>query len=755
MAGDKQGKVNLGRRRFLQLGVLAGAGLTIGGYVVLGGEAVKTATEVWEAAPGSFAPNAWLRIGEDGAVTVRINHTEMGQGINTALAMIVAEELEADWTRVRAESAPAESVYKNPAYGAQLTAGSTSVTTSWDILRRAGAAAREMLIAAAAQTWNVAPDTCRAESGRVLHPPTDRSLDYGALASKAAGLPVPENPPLKDPGSYRIVGTPVHRLDGREKTEGRAVFGLDVRRPGLVRAAMVHAPVLGGKVVKVDDRDALRVKGVRRVVSLGASVAVVAETTWQALQGASALKVTWDRKESPAMDTETLKKRWPGLAAKEGRTVFEKGNVSQGAAGSGRTVRAAYFVPYQAHATPEPMNCTAHVHKDRCEVWAPTQNQDAAQEAAAKITGLPYEAVSIITPFVGGGFGRRVCVDYVVEAVTLSKILNQPVQVVWSREEDMRNDFYRPATYNEFEAVLDDQGRPQTWVHRIVGPDHMVSMLPKLLPGMMTYALPRGVRNLVSSVAGNLVPRFIAGKQAAEGAAPLPYDLEHVRVDFIQDDPGVPTGFWRSVAHSQNAFLVESFMNEIAAAGGRDPVDLRLELLEGNPSMRRVLELAVEKSGWGRPPAPGLHRGVAVHEFHHTLLACVAEVSVSPAGNVRVHRVVCALDCGVAVNPKNIAAQIRGGMAFGLTATIKGSITLDQGRVRQGNFDDFPILRMDEMPRVEVHILPSSRPPTGIGEAAVPLIAPAVCQAVFVATGVRVRDLPISSSLLAGRTGAS
>ena len=414
-------------------------------------------------------------------------------------------------------------------------------------------------------------------------------------------------------------------------------------------------------------------------------------------------------------------------------------------------MRADYFAPYQAHATPEPMNCTARIQNGVCEVWAPTQHQDAAQEEAARISGLPYQKVMVHTTFAGGGFGRRIEVDYVAQAVYLAKFLGRPVQVIWSREEDMRNDCYRPATHNRLEAALDDKGLPASWSHRIVGPDHMARLLPKLIPSMLPYFLPRPLRNLAGAGADLLLPGLVAGQKAIEGAAPLPYAIPWVRVEFKNDDPGIPTGFWRSVAHSQNAFVVECFLDELAVAAGKDPVAYRLELLKGNPALARVLKLAAEKSGWAGPLPTGRFRGVAAHDFHHTLLAFVAEVSVSPHGNVKVHRVICAIDCGLPVNPANIEAQMQSGMVFGLTATLKSRVTIKKGRVQQGNFDDFPLLTMDEMPKMETHLAPSTRPPTGVGEAAVPMIAPAVCNAVYAASGVRIRKLPIDPSLLAGK----
>ena len=739
----RRNDVDHGRRRFLKLGIVAGAGLAVGAYAVGGGEKVKRPREVWKKPEGVLIPNAWVRVAPDGLITVRVNHTEMGQGITTALCMVVAEELEADWSTVEAEIAPAESIYKNPAYKAQMTAGSTSLATSWDILRKAGAAAREMLLDAAAIHWKVAKGSCGAKNGRVVHIPTNRSLSYGDLACEAANLPVPEDPPLKAPKEYKIIGANVHRLDAAMKTEGKAEFGLDVRVPGMLRATVVHAPVLGAKIKEIHDERARKVPGVKEIVRMDHCVAVVAETTWQAFEGADALSIEWDREESPGMDTNFLEKRWPTLIPQDGKTVYSIGDAKASMAEAPRTVKARYHVPYQAHATPETMNCTADVRRDRCEVWAPTQNQDAAQEAAARICKLPYEKIAVHTPYVGGGFGRRVDADYVAEAVAISRTIGRPVQVVWTREEDMRNDCYRPASYNELQAGLNREGIPTSWIHRIVGVDHMTYMLPRLASSMLPYAFPRTPRNLATSLLGAVIPGFIKGKSAIEGAAPLPYGIGNVRVDFIEDDPGIPAGFWRSVAHSQNGFLVESFMDEIAAATKTDPVDLRLRLLRENQGMRRVLELVVEKTGWGALPREGIFRGLAVHDFHHTLLAFVAEAAIDPGERVKVERVVCTLDCGVAVNPKNIESQIRSGVIFGLTATLKSAIHVTKGRVEEGNYDSFPLLRMNETPKVEVYIMPSTRPPTGIGEAAVPLIAPAVCNAVFAATGKRVRKLPV------------
>jgi CO/xanthine dehydrogenase Mo-binding subunit len=484
--------------------------------------------------------------------------------------------------------------------------------------------------------------------------------------------------------------------------------------------------------------------GVGAVLAIDTGVAVVADTFWQVRQAADTSEIKWLSKDGDDLSSEKFSQQWAGLAEKEeGRSRYKKGDVQKAMSNASETIRAVYELPFQGHATPEPMNCTAYVHDGKCEIWAPTQHQDAAQEIAAKITGLPYKDVAIHTTFVGGGFGRRIAVDYVAEAVRISKVMKKPVKVIWTREDDIQHDLYRPASYNVVAAGMDKNGLPMAWTHKIVGPDHMAQALPGLIPSMIPYWVPRGARNLASSIFKTIAPRVIPGKKIIEGAGPLPYAIDNIQVNYIHADPGIPAGFWRSVAYSQNTYVVESFLDEIAAATGRDPFDLRDRLLVNTPLLRNVLRLAAEKIRWQENPAADLFRGIAALDFHDTLLGMIAEVSVTKLGEVRVKRIVCAVDCGVVINPKIVTAQVESGITFGLTATIKGQITINKGRVNQSNFDDFPLLSIEEMPQVEVYIVPSSRPPTGIGEAAVPLVAPAVANAVFAATGKRIRKLPI------------
>jgi isoquinoline 1-oxidoreductase beta subunit len=682
-------------------------------------------------ADAGFAPNAWIRVGSDGGVTLTIDKSEMGQGPHTALAMILADELEAEWSNVRLGPMP-----DNPSGWSRpmSTGGSRSVRSSWDPLRKAGATARAMLVAAAAQTWKVDPSGCRAERGAVVHAASGRRLGYGALARKAAALPVPENAPLKDPKDFRFIGTRMRRLDTPPKVDGTAQFGIDVTLPGMLVASIERCPVLGGAVKRYDATRAKAVPGVRQVVQLdpspwtgtngawgvgcAAGVAVMAETYWQAVTGRRALAIEWDEGPNAALDSDGIRAQFVRLGEQPGVEARKDGDAAAALAAAAQRVAAVYEVPFLHHATMEPMNCTAHVRADGCDVWAPTQNQSRAQEVAAELAGLPKEKVRIHTTLLGGGFGRRLEPDFVSEAVRLSKAAGgRPVKVIWSREDDVRHGFYRPATYNRCAAGLDAAGTPVAWTHRIVAPPILLKFGP----------LDKGIdRTLI------------------DGAANLPYAIANVLVDQVAVDLlPVPRGFWRSVGISQNAFVTECFCDEVAAAAGKDPFEFRRALLGDKPRHRRTLELAAERAGWGSPLPAGRGRGIALAEWAPTTCAQVAEVSVAADGTVRMHRVVVAVDCGPVVNPDTVAAQLQGGVVYGLTAALYGEITFERGRVKQGNFDDYPMLRLAEMPQVDVHIVPSSEAQGGIGEPAVGPIAPAVCNAIYAATGKRIRRLPI------------
>lgn len=731
----------LSRRDFLKLGVVGGAGLLLAVYFRTGGEVVKAETDVWDDVPGVFQPNAWLRIDGAGAVTVRINHSEMGQGITTGLAMILAEELDADWDKVSVEIAPAESVYKNPAFRVQMTGDSTSTRTSWDILRQAGAAARLMLVQAAAGAWSVPASECHTEKGQVIHSPSGESAGYGQLVSLASQLPVPENVALKTPAEFKLIGQNIPRLDTLIKTTGAAVFGMDVQLPGLLNAVIVRPPTLGATVQRWDDSKVLQADGVWHVVQIDAGIAVVADTFWRANKAAELLDVEWTE-GNVSLSSKAVREEWIRLAeTEEGRNRFQVGTPLEVMEEAQRVIEAAYEIPYQAHATPEPMNCTAYIHDDKCEIWAPTQNQDAAQEVAARLTGLSYEQVEIHTTFLGGGFGRRIHVDYVAEAVQVAQAVGKPVKVIWTREDDMRHGVYRPGSYNIIKAGLDVNGNITAWLHKIVGADYMAEGLTVLMPSMLPYGFPRGVRNMASSAFNGVAPRVIPGAKALEGAEELPYGIEHMQVNFINADPGIPMGFWRSVAYSVNNFVVESFLDEIAVETGQSPLALREQLLANSPRLKNVLQLAAEKANWGQSPAD-VYQGIAALDFQGAMLAMVAEVSVSDR-KVKVHRIVVAVDCGIVVNPRQVIAQMESGVAFGLTAALKSQITVEHGQVEQSNFHNFKLLRMDEMPNVEVVLVPSDQPPLGVGESVVPLVAPSVANAIFAATGKRIRKLPI------------
>jgi isoquinoline 1-oxidoreductase beta subunit len=688
-------KSTLSRREFLETGAAAGS-------LVIGFRLGHPADPAHPVHPAAFKPNAWLEILPDGVVNIWTGRSEMGQGVKTAMPMIVAEELDVSWEFVRVIQADAD-----PAYGNQVTVGSRSVQTGWEPLRLAGAAAREMLVSAAALTWGVPREECRASRGAVRHAASRRRLTYGELTDRAATLPVPEHPPLKPLSEFRIVGKPIPRVDTPEKVSGRARYGLDTRVPGMVYAAMARCPVFGGRVRRFDPASALAVPGVRRVVEISRGVAVVADHTWAAFRGKAALAVEWDEGPTAQWSSDGIARAFAEGARESGQVVRAVGDVDLGLRSAARTVQAVYQAPYLAHACMEPMNCTAHVRGREAEIWAPTQNPQGIQREAARILGLATEAVTVHVTYLGGGFGRRGGpTDYAVEAVELAQKLDTPVQVVWTREDDIRNGLYRPATYNVLRAGLDADGRPVAWDHRLVGPDGASFMITR-------------------------------------GADELIYDVPDFRLERVTRDPGVPIAPWRGVGPSQNGFVVESFVDELAHAAGQDPYAFRRGLVAGDRRLVTVLDLAAERSGWGTPAPAGRHRGMALWRFADTHVAQVAEVSVNREGAVRVHRVVCTIDCGILINPDTVVAQTESNVAYGLTAALYGEIAIDRGRVVQSNFHDYRMLTLAEMPEVEVHLMPSDAAPSGVGEAALPAVAPAVCNAIFAATGQRIRRLPV------------
>jgi len=689
-----------------------------------------------------FEPNAWIRISRDNTVTIIVGHSEMGQGVLTALSQIVAEELEADWHTVKSITAPAARVYKNPVMGSQMTAGSTSVSSSWQTLRQAAAQARQMLVSAAALKWGVPLAECRASRGRVLHLPTERQLTYGELVPEAAKQPRVRKIQFKGHESFNIVGKRMPRLDTPDKTRGMAVFGIDVQIPDLLVATVIHSPMIGATLKWFDPSHALRSPGVSHVLQIPSGLAVVADTFWQAFRGAKAIKASWDEKTVLELSSKDLWGRWRHLGERRGRILRNDGNTLREISRADKIIEAAYELPFQAHACAEPMNCTAHAQPHRCDVWAPIQTQGMAQFTAARIARLPVSKVHVHTTFMGGAFGRR-GPDLVAEAVTISKSIGKAVKVVWSREEDMRNDFFRPASYHLMKASLNNKGLPVAWLHRIVGPPTFERFLEEAIPAVFPDWMPKALRSALARPGSIFIKNFITPKLAGEGAAGITYSIDNVRVEYLRDDPGIPVGPWRAVDVSTNTFAVESFLDEIANSGGHDPLDLRLELLRDSPKLSRVLAVAADSAGWGRPSPEGISRGLSVHDFHGTAVATVAQVSVEHDGKVKVHRVVCAVDCGIVINPGIVEAQVVGGIAFGLTATLKSKVTIRNGRVEQINFDSFPLLRMDEMPKVKVIIVPSSRSPSGIGEVSVPGIAPAVTNAIFASSGRRIRRLPL------------
>jgi isoquinoline 1-oxidoreductase beta subunit len=704
------------RRAFLQAGAAAGGGLMLSLSLPFASGA---------SAADVFAPNAYISITTDGQVTLTMPYVEMGQGTYTSIPMLIAEELEIGLDQVRLEHAPPnEKLYANPLLGVQATGNSNAIRGAWQPLRQAGAAARTMLVAAAAKRWNVDPATCCAQHGEVLHPPTGRRSTYGELAADAASMPVPDKVALKEPKDFKLIGTPAKRLDLPAKINGTAVFGIDARPPGMKIATLAQSPVFGGRVKSVDDSAAKAVKGVRQIVRLDDAVAVVADHMGAAKKGLEALKIEWEDGAHAGLTTGQIARELDLATLKPGSVAQKIGDAQKAMASAATKVEATYEIPFLAHATMEPMNCTVHARKDGCEIWIGNQAIARVQAAAAKVTGLPVDKVVIHNHLVGGGFGRRLESDGAARAVQIAMHVDGPVKVVWTREEDIQHDMYRPYWFDRISAGLDDKGHPVAWSNRFAGS----SVIARWLPGGFKDGLD---------------------PDTTEGAINLVYDLPNFHVEYVRvEPPGIPTAFWRSVGPSHNVFVTESFIDELAAAAGQDPVAYRLALLDKTPRAKAVLALAADKAGWGQKLPPRIGRGVSVQNAFGSFMAFIAEAEVAKDGTVRVRRVVCAVDCGIAVNPDTVRAQIQSAIMFGITAALYGEITLKNGRVEQSNFDSYQILRLNEAPTVEVHIVQNQESPGGMGEAGTSAIVPAVANAIFAATGKRLRRLPVDTSAL-------
>ena len=709
----------LSRRKFLKVGAAAGGGLLLSLRLPFAnGEA--------EASAETFAPNAFIRIGSDGRIVLIMPYVEMGQGTYTSVPMLIAEELEVGLNQVALEHAPPNpKLYGNPALGGiQATGGSTTIRATWKPMREAGAVARTLLIAAAAKRWSVDPASCRAERGEVLHSASGRRAAYGDLAAAAALMPVPEHVALKDPRDFTLIGTRAKRLDTPAKVNGTAVFGIDARPPGVKIATLAQSPVFGGRLKSVDEKPALAVKGVRQVVKLDDAVAVVADHMGAAKKGLAALVIEWDEGPHARLTTDDVAAELEQATLKPGPVAQNIGDVDKALASAATKVEAIYQAPFLAHAAMEPMNCTVHVRKDGCEVWVGNQVIARAQETAAKTSGLPLDKVTVHNHLIGGGFGRRLEVDGVTRAVQIAMQVDGPVKVVWTREEDIQHDMYRPYWFDRFSAGLDAKGMPVAWSHRFAGS----SVIARWLPAAFNNGLD---------------------PDSIDGATNLAYALPNMRVEYLRvEPPGVPTAFWRSVGPSHTVFVTESFIDELAAAAKQDPVAYRRALLLKSPRAKAVLDLVAEKAGWGQPLPDRVGRGVSLQTSFGTYMAQVAEVEVGKDGAVRVRRVVCALDAGAVVNPDTVEAQVQGAVIFGITAALYGEITIAKGRVEQANFDTYQMLRINEAPAIEVHIVPSSEAPGGMGEPGTSAVVPAVANAIFAATGRRLRKMPVDANAL-------
>ncbi|TGP40640.1 xanthine dehydrogenase family protein molybdopterin-binding subunit [bacterium M00.F.Ca.ET.228.01.1.1] len=723
----------LSRRTFLKLGVsvgaMAGGGLLLGfsvpavsqdqkaGKSVIGGDGNEAPQN------GVFAPNAFIQIDTAGKVTLIIPKVEMGQGVYTSIPMLIAEELEVPLDTVTLDHAPPdEKLFMDPLLGGQLTGGSTSIRYAWEPMRRAGATARTLLINAAAQQWQVDAASCHAQAGQVIHAASNRSIGYGQLVEAAAKLPAPQNVPLKNPKDFKIVGTAVKRLDSPEKVDGTARFGLDVRVPDMVYAAIANCPVFGGTLASVDDTHAKKIPGVRQVVKIDNAVAVIGDHTWAAKRGLQALEIKWNEGENGSVSMKQIVDDLAHASQRDGAVARKEGDVAQAFSNAKKRVDVIYQQPFLAHATMEPINCTVHVRPDGCEIWLGSQVPTRVRDAAMAVTGLPADKIIVHNHLIGGGFGRRLEFDMVTQAVKIARQVSAPVKVLWTREEDIQHDMYRPYYYDKISAGLDANGKPLAWQHRIVGS----SILARFAP-----------------------PAFKNGvdPDAVEVAADLPYDLPNQLVDYVRQEPrAIPTAFWRGVGPTRSTFVVESFIDELAAEAKVDPVKYRRDLLGKTPRALNVLNTAAQAANWGSTLPTGQGRGVSVMHAFGSYFAIVVEVAVEQ-GEVAVKRVVCAVDCGMVVNPNTVEAQVQGGIIFGITGALYSEITIKDGRVQQNNFTDYRMLRIDQTPPIDVHIVKSSEAPGGIGEPGTAALAPALTNAIFAATGKRLRQLPVGSQL--------
>ena len=671
-----------------------------------------------------FVANAFIRIDETGKTTLVIPQAEMGQGVYTAIAMILAEELDADLAQVVLEHAPpSDKLYGNPIFGVQVTGNSNSIRAFWDKLRNAGAAARTMLIAAAAAQWQVDAASCSSSNGKITHAASNRTLTYGELADVAGKLPVPEKPKLKNPNDFTLIGKPLKRFDTPNKSDGKTIYGIDVIVPDMKFATLAQCPVLGGKVRHVDAGAAKKLPGVQQIVVLDDLVAVVGDHMWAAWQGLNALKVTWDEGQNANINSADVWNELRAASQKDGVVAKSEGDVDKGLT-QGERIDAEYELPFLAHATMEPQNCTVRLTAGACEIWTGTQVQSRAQEYAAKAAGLPIDSVTLHNHYIGGGFGRRLEADMVASAVRVAKEVPTPIKVVWTREEDMRHDVYRPAYRDTISASLSN-GKIIAWKYRVTGSSVMARWMP---------------------------PAFKDGIDidAVDSAVDMPYDIPNKRVEYMRaETPVVTTGFWRGVGPNNNVFAIESFMDELARKANMDPVAFRLGMLDGTPRLKAALKLVAEKSGWGSPLPTRVGRGVSVQPSFGSFIATVVEAEVDDVGDVHLRRITCAVDTGIAVNPDTIIAQLQGGLIFGLTAALWGEVTIEKGRVQQSNFNNYRMLRIDETPPIDVHVIKSAEHPGGIGETGATAGPPALRNAIYAATGVPLRRLPIDRAAIA------